>query len=87
MAAKNPARYHAGHVECIDAMESAAAGWSQDPSAGLLVAQVIRYLWRLPRSADPLRDLDCAVDYLRRLRARLDGRPGTWDRADGEGPR
>lgn len=77
-------RYGTGSLQCIDALEVVVAAY-EDPAAGLLAAQAIRYLWRSDRKGG-VDDLDKAIDYCRRLRARLDGRPGTWDREKEESP-
>lgn len=73
-------RYDGGDIECIDAMEAIATCY-EDQAAGMLAAQALKYLWRA-ESKGRAADCDKAIDYTRRLRARLDGRPGEWDRGN-----
>lgn len=60
----HPKRYTKGKVECIDALESAVAG--KPPDEAVSVANVIKYLWRYEEK-DPVRSLESAEWYLRRL--------------------
>ena len=62
----HPAHYNAGKVECIDAMESMAQGYS-DPAKAVLASQVLKYLWRAPIKNNEKEDYEKASFYLKRL--------------------
>jgi len=71
-------RYGTGPFQAIDAMEF-VAGLYEDSASGMLAAHIVKYIARAERKGG-IDSLDKAIDYCKRLRARLDGRPGTWDR-------
>ena len=66
----HPAHYTAGPVECIDALESMAAGYSDPVQAGL-AWQIVKYVWRSPLKGNQKEDLEKAEFYLKRLIGRL----------------
>ncbi len=66
----NPAHYTAGPVECIDALESMAAGYSDPVQAGL-AWQIVKYVWRSPLKGKQREDLEKAEFYLKRLIGRV----------------
>ena len=65
-AVTHPAHYTAGKVECIDALESMASGYSDPVSAGL-AWQIVKYIWRAPLKENALQDYRKALFYLNRL--------------------
>ena len=66
----HPAHYTAGPVECIDALESMAAGYSDPVQAGL-AWQIVKYVWRSPLKGNQKEDLEKAEFYLKRLIGRV----------------
>lgn len=63
----HPARYNAGDVECIDAMESMAQGYKDvNPAVTLNVIQAMKYLWRAPLKGNMVEDLCKAIRYAAR---------------------
>lgn len=66
-----PAHYTQGAVECIDALESMAMGYT-DPVAAGLAWQVVKYVWRCPLKGKPREDARKAHFYLCRLMNRLE---------------
>jgi|TARA_R100000995_G_scaffold80560_1_gene52469 hypothetical protein len=60
----HPAHYGGG-VECIEAIESGVEGLP--PFQAVLVANVIKYLWRFHRKGKPVEDLKKAQWYLNQL--------------------
>lgn len=60
----HPPHYTAGNIECIDAIEAAIEGLP--PQEAVLVANVIKYLWRYKRK-NGKQDLQKAQWYLNRL--------------------
>lgn len=62
----HPAHYTAGKIECIDALESMAAGYSDPVQAGL-AWQIVKYVWRSPLKGNQKEDLEKAEFYLKRL--------------------
>ena len=60
----SPPHYTAGGIEAIDAMEAAL---SDEGFRGALKANVLKYLWRYEKKADPISDLRKARWYLDRL--------------------
>lgn len=69
----HPKRYTRGKVECIDAQESAMCGKPADEAH--CVAEVIGYLWRYDLK-EPLRSIESAEWYLRRLKEKVAARCG-----------
>ena len=67
----HPAHYTQGDVECIDALESMAMGYT-DPVAAGLAWQVVKYVWRCPLKGKPVEDSEKAHFYLHRLIDRLE---------------
>lgn len=67
----HPAHYTQGDVECIDALESMAVGYT-DPVAAGLAWQVVKYVWRCPLKGKPREDARKAHFYLCRLMNRLE---------------
>lgn len=63
----SPAHYTAGKIECIDALESMMAGWS-DPTQAALAWQTVKYIWRADLKDNKLQDIKKAQFYLSRLR-------------------
>ena len=66
----HPAHYTAGKIECIDALESMAAGYSDPVQAGL-AWQIVKYIWRSPLKGNQKEDLEKAEFYLKRLIGRV----------------
>jgi len=62
----HPFHYTAGTVECIDAIESALAGYKV-PTDAWLAGQVFKYVWRAPLKGHYLEDIQKAAFYLDRL--------------------
>jgi len=60
----SPPHYTAGGIEAIDAIEAAL---SDEGFRGALKANVLKYLWRYEKKADPISDLRKASWYLDRL--------------------
>ena len=60
----SPPHYTAGGIEAIDAIEAAL---SDEGFRGALKANVLKYLWRYEKKADPISDLRKARWYLDRL--------------------
>ena len=60
----NPPHYTAGGIEAIDAIEAALSG---EGFRGALKANVLKYMWRYEKKADPVADLRKARWYLDRL--------------------
>ena len=60
----HPAHY-TGRVECIEAIESGVEGLP--PFQAVLVANMIKYLWRFHRKGKPVEDLKKAQWYLDQL--------------------
>lgn len=60
----NPQHYKNGEVECIDAIKSAVVG--KDGYSSVLVANVIKYLWRY-ESKGGVKDIEKASWYLNKL--------------------
>ena len=60
----SPPHYTAGGIEAIDAIEAAL---SDEGFRGALKANVIKYMWRYEKKADPVADLRKARWYLDRL--------------------
>ena len=69
-AVSHPAHYTAGTVECIDALESMASGYTDTVQAGL-AWQTVKYIWRSPLKENQLQDLKKARWYLDRLISKL----------------
>ena len=67
----HPAYYTAGGIECIDAMESMAAGYP-DPAMAGLAMMVVKYVWRCPLKGRAAEDLKKARFYLDRMINRLE---------------
>lgn len=70
----HPSHYTFGKVECIDALESMAEGYSvfDGPKEGSCVLaslawQVVKYIWRAPLKGKMHEDLMKAKFYLERL--------------------
>ena len=76
----HPPHYTAGKIECIDALESMAEGYT-DPVAAGLAWQVIKYIWRCPLKGRPVEDAGKAGFYLDRLVQRLKETTGKRDPA------
>lgn len=66
----HPAHYTAGDVECIDALKSMVAGYTNTCQA-CLAWQVVKYIWRLPLKENALQDAKKAQYYLNQLIAEL----------------
>lgn len=66
----HPAHYTAGKIECIDALESMAAGYTDPVQAGL-AWQIVKYIWRSPLKGNQKEDLEKAEFYLKRLIGRV----------------
>jgi hypothetical protein len=66
----SPAHYTAGGIEAIDAIEAAL---SDEGFRGALKANVLKYLWRYEKKADPISDLRKARWYLDRLIQKVEG--------------
>lgn len=62
----HPAHYTAGDVECIDALKSMVAGYTNTCQA-CLAWQVVKYIWRLPLKENALQDAKKAQYYLNQL--------------------
>ena len=60
----SPPHYTAGGIEAIDAIEAAL---SDEGFRGALKANVLKYMWRYEKKADPVADLRKAQWYLGRL--------------------
>lgn len=60
----SPPHYTAGGIEAIDAIEAALSG---EGFRGALKANVLKYMWRYEKKADPIADLRKARWYLDRL--------------------
>jgi hypothetical protein len=60
----SPPHYTAGGIEAIDAIEAALSG---EGFRGALKANVLKYMWRYEKKADPVADLRKARWYLDRL--------------------
>lgn len=69
-AVNNPPHYTAGGIEAIDAIEAAL---SDEGFRGALKANVLKYLWRYEKKADPVADLRKARWYLDRLIQKVEG--------------
>ena len=69
----HPAHYTAGNVECIDALESMAMGYT-DPVLAGLAWQVVKYVWRCPLKGNPLEDAQKAEYYLHRMIEKMEGK-------------
>lgn len=67
----HPAYYNAGGIECIDAMESMAAGYP-DPAMAGLAMMVVKYVWRCPLKGRASEDLKKARFYLDRMINKLE---------------
>lgn len=67
----HPSHYTAGDIECIDALESMACGYTNPVQAGL-AWQVVKYIWRIPLKNNPLEDARKARFYLDRLITKLE---------------
>lgn len=67
----HPSHYTAGDIECIDALESMAAGYPDSVLAGL-AWQVVKYIWRCPLKCRALEDLKKARFYLDRMINKLE---------------
>jgi hypothetical protein len=63
-----PPHYTQGSVECIDAIEAAL---TKEEFIGFLKGTTIRYIWRLTLKFNPFEDIEKALWYAGRLRARL----------------
>lgn len=63
-AVNSPTHYNTGSVECIDAIN---ASMSQEAYRGYLKGNVLKYLWRFEKKANPVEDLKKARWYLDRL--------------------
>ena len=75
----HPSHYTFGKVECIDALESMAAGYNvYDGSKegtcvfGSLAWQIVKYIWRAPLKGKMHEDLMKAKFYLERLIAKVE---------------
>lgn len=68
----NPKHYTQGTVECIDALESMAVGYT-DTTQCCLAWQVAKYIWRAPLKGNMSEDLRKARWYLDRLLRNVDG--------------
>lgn len=66
----SPPHYTAGGIEAIDAIEAAL---SDEGFRGALKANVLKYLWRYEKKADPVADLRKARWYLDRLIQKVEG--------------
>ena len=64
----HPSHYTQGHIECIDAIASALG---HDAFIEFLRGQVIKYMWRLGRKGDALKDAEKGKWYASRLVAEL----------------
>lgn len=60
----SPPHYTAGGIEAIDAIEAAL---SDEGFRGALKANILKYMWRYEKKADPVADLRKARWYLDRL--------------------
>jgi len=69
-AVNSPPHYTAGGIEAIDAIEAAL---SDEGFRGALKANVLKYLWRYEKKADPVADLRKARWYLDRLIQKVEG--------------
>jgi hypothetical protein len=69
-AVNSPPHYTAGGIEAIDAIEAAL---SDEGFRGALKANVLKYLWRYEKKADPISDLRKARWYLDRLIQKVEG--------------
>lgn len=69
----HPPHYAHGSVECIDAMESAAAGADLGPFDGYLWLNAFKYVFRWPNKGG-VEDLKKAKWYINRLIARLESK-------------
>ena len=67
-AVNHPAHYTQGFIECIDAIASALG---HDAFIEFLRGQVIKYMWRLGRKGEPLKDAEKGTWYASRLVAEL----------------
>ena len=70
----HPLRYTKGGVECIDALDAATVG--KPPDEAICVANIIKYLWRYEEK-DPVRSLESAEWYLKRLIGKVRARLGS----------
>lgn len=66
----SPPHYTAGGIEAIDAIEAAL---SDEGFRGALKANVLKYMWRYEKKADPVADLRKARWYLDRLIQKVEG--------------
>jgi hypothetical protein len=66
----SPPHYTAGSIEAIDAIEAAL---SDEGFRGALKANVLKYMWRYEKKADPVADLRKARWYLDRLIQKVEG--------------
>ena len=64
----HPSHYTQGPIECIDAIASALG---HDAFIAFLRGQVIKYMWRLGRKGDALKDAEKGKWYASRLVAEL----------------
>ena len=67
-AVNHPSHYTQGSIECIDAIASALG---HDAFIEFLRGQVIKYMWRLGRKGDALKDAEKGKWYASRLVAEL----------------
>ena len=73
----SPSHYTNGKVEAIEVIEDAIQGASSI-NAGMLQAQVLKYLLRLWYKDDPAEDAKKAQWYLNRLVAKLEEEKDRW---------
>ena len=73
----SPSHYTNGKVEAIEVIEDAIQGASSI-NAGMLQAQVLKYLLRLWYKDDPTEDAKKAQWYLNRLVAKLEEEEDRW---------
>jgi len=66
----SPPHYTAGGIEAIDAIEAAL---SDEGFRGALKANVLKYMWRYEKKADPVAVLRKARWYLERLIQKVEG--------------
>lgn len=60
----SPTHYNTGSIECIDAIN---ASMMPEAYRGYLKGNVLKYLWRYEKKANPVEDLKKAQWYLERL--------------------
>lgn len=65
----HPAHYTGGGIECIDALEAAAAGLTGIEA--VCTANAIKYLWRW-KHKNGIEDLRKAIWYINRILGRLE---------------